>query len=373
MRLLRVHPVEGALLLLLVASIAESFAFPWSKNKAPVSLVIDEEPVAIPTKDVVSKVAVTGATGRTGAFVVSELLDRGVPNVVAVVRNATKAKEVFPNPPNNLAIVVCDLSDEKEIEKTVKDCDAGIWCATGFAQSQGDNLPESSGNPGKSIDLIGLPAFARSLSTMPRSKSNERLPKVVMCSSAGVTRLLWNDKKKSQFVGAADIPIVRLNPFNILDRKRESEAKLRKSGIPYVICRPCGLNDKWPADSRMLLSQGDMAVGRLNRKDLANVLVDVLSVPEATDKTFEIVGIAGYPKPCSLRPALSRLAKDGVRKSQSDAALAATYSIMQQLLPGEKQESAALAMGQTYEELDAGKTGRLGARGQENVQAVSPM
>jgi hypothetical protein len=45
---------------------------------------------------------------------------------------------------------------------------------------------------------------------------------------------------------------------------------------------------------------------------------------------------------------------------------------MQQLLPGEKQDAAALAMGQTYEQLDKGETGRLGARGTENAEAAAP-
>ena len=45
----------------------------------------------------------------------------------------------------------------------------------------------------------------------------------------------------------------------------------------------------------------------------------------------------------------------------------ATYAIMQQLLPGEKQDAKQLAMGQTYEQLDKDEMGRLGKRGEENV------
>jgi hypothetical protein len=151
---------------------------------------------------------------------------------------------------------------------------------------------------------------------------------------------------------------------------------LRESTSAYCIVRPCGLNDQWPAGSRPMLSQGDVAVGRLNRKDLATVLVDVLSAPEATGKTFEVVGIAGYPRPLSLRPALARLYPDGqapnVPSSLADELLFCTYTTMQQLLPGEKQDAAALAMGQTYEQLDQGTTGRLGERGKEDVESVAP-
>ena len=36
--------------------------------------------------------------------------------------------------------------------------------------------------------------------------------RVVMLSSAGVTRTKWDAKKAETLVGAADIPIIRLNP-----------------------------------------------------------------------------------------------------------------------------------------------------------------
>jgi hypothetical protein len=68
------------------------------------------------TKSVVIKVAVAGATGRTGRFVVEELLKRDV-SVVAMVRDERKAKEIFADPlPQGLEIIKCDLTAEKEIE-----------------------------------------------------------------------------------------------------------------------------------------------------------------------------------------------------------------------------------------------------------------
>jgi uncharacterized protein YbjT (DUF2867 family) len=205
----------------------------------------------------------------------------------------------------------------------------------------------------------------------PSKKDLPPLPKLILCSSAGVTRPAWGNEKKERFPGAADIPIVRLNPFGILDVKRESEEKLRQSGINYCIVRPGGLNDKWPSGSRPVFSQGDVAVGRISRQDVAEVLVDALATPEATGKTFEVIALAGYAKAGSIGPALSRLAsdKDGLPSLES---IAATYTAMQQLLPGEQQNSAALAMGQTYEQLDKGETGRLGKRGDENAERAAP-
>lgn len=338
-------------------------------------------PVALETKNVVQRVAVSGATGRTGKLVVEELLNRGVANVVALVRDEGKAKEVFPSPPDNLEIVVCDLTNEKQIASALKGVDAAIWCATGFSDAPGTSIIEKVKRllgvalaPKLSIDAVGLPAFAKCLSSQESSNNNKDLPplpKVVMCSSAGVTRPAWDDEKKKLFPGAADIPIVRLNPFGILDTKRESEEKLRQSGIDYCIARPTGLNDDWPAGSRPVVSQGDVAVGRINRQDVAKVLVDVLATPEACGKTFEMFALAGYPKAVTFGASMSRLTadKEGLPSLES---IAATYTAMQQLLPGEQQDSAALAMGQTYEQLDSGTTGRLGKRGEEDAEAVAP-
>jgi hypothetical protein len=139
-------------------------------------------------------------------------------------------------------------------------------------------------------------------------------------------------------------------------------------GVNYCIVRPSGLNDEWPSGARPLFSQGDVAVGRINRKDVATILVDVLSAPEACDKTFEVLGLAGYPTPRSIVPALARLKTD--KEDLSPEEVAASFAIMQQLLPGERQDAAALAMGQTYEQLDAGEKGRLGERGKEDAEAA---
>lgn len=346
-------------------------------------------------------IAVTGATGRTGSLVVKELLNRGY-NVVALVRDMNKAQTCFPNnlagssedndDNNNVKILKCDLGSEEDIINVVRqnNCDAAIWCATGFSdnptQSFLDKIAAIFGvamAPKKSIDAVGVVALAKAFEErvdswkngekqqQQQQKENLVLPKVIMLSSAGVTRPSWSEDKKKMFQGAADIPIVRLNPFNILNIKADSEERLRQSGIPYCIFRPTGLNDQWPIQSRPIFSQGDVAVGRINRQDVANILVDCLSLTEATDKTFEGFTVEGYPPATSIGTALGRLRldKDG---PMSMEALYATYCNLQQLLPGEKQDAAALAMGQTYEQLDKGETGRLGKRGTENAQAAAP-
>jgi hypothetical protein len=88
--------------------------------------------------------------------------------------------------------------------------------------------------PKRSIDAIGLPAMVEALANNNNLESKglhatPLLPKIVMCSSAGVTRSTRDKEKRGQFIGAAAISIGRLNPFGILDVKRESEERLRQT------------------------------------------------------------------------------------------------------------------------------------------------
>ena len=111
-----------------------------------------------------------------------------------------------------------------------------------------------------------------------------------MLSSAGVTRPAWDDAKKERLVGAADIPIIRLNPGGILDKKAEAEQVLRASGVPYCVVRPTGLKfEGWP-QGRPLLSQGDVAVGRTNVLDLAGVGRMDFSAAAALRRIVEEIG-----------------------------------------------------------------------------------
>jgi putative NADH-flavin reductase len=84
---------------------------------------------------VLGKVAVCGATGRTGKLVVGELLDRGI-DVVAVVRNSEKAECELSFQDPKVIVVKCDLSSEQDIAASIQGCDSVFWCATGFSDAE---------------------------------------------------------------------------------------------------------------------------------------------------------------------------------------------------------------------------------------------
>lgn len=300
-----------------------------------------------------STVAVPGATGRLGRLVVQELLKDTNLEVLALTRNVTRAEEILPVGERVKVVVWNASDDEAAAAKAFSDADVAVWCAEGQKS---------------------LVALSKAFATRQRRDSGA--PRVVMCSSAAVTRPTWSQKQKSELVGAADIPIVRLNPGGLLDEKRASEELLRKSGASYTVVRPTGLKDDWP-NGRPVVSQGDVAVGRTSRQDLASMLVRLLDEPSATSKTFEVMTVPGYPKPREgYGQALDRLRPDAtgpfsfvsrLRKWLGADEQAATYGVLQQLLPGEEQDSAGLAMGQTYEQYDKKEEGRLGPRGEERV------
>ena len=72
-------------------------------------------------------------------------------------------------------------------------------------------------------------------------------------------------------------------------------------------------------------------MGRINR-DVASLLVSIMSEPSAIEKTFESIALPGFPKPFSYEQQLGKLMHDG--DALSEAALDATYAILQQCTPG---------------------------------------
>ena len=222
------------------------------------------------------------------------------------------------------------------LDKVAEGADAAIWCASGFNEA------------GEAIDVSGIPRLAKAF---PVAAGPEAPPKLVMCSSAGVTRPDWPEAKKELLIGASDIPIIRLNPGGILGQKVVAETSLREAAVPSCIVRPTGLKDDWPS-GRPILSQGDVAVGRTAPADLARVLVGLLDEPAASGKTMEMFTLQGYPAG-ELATSLEGLAPDTA--PPTEAAVEASYRLLQQMLPGEQQDATKLEMGRTYEQVDSGE------------------
>ena len=341
--------------------------------------------------------AVPGATGEGGRLVVADLLARGLP-VRALVRDPEKARAVLPAEAlaeGLLETVECDLSDVASVRAALgPETSRVLWCALGDGRerSRAENAKGTVGTALRALKMkLGLgqksaptslpevqPDAETGLDAAAAAMSEREGGKVVFLSSAAVTRPAWADWKKDQFIGVVDIPIVRLNPFGVLDRTRLAENRLRGAGCAYSVVRPVGLRNStgkksWPR-GRPLVLQGDVLVGRANREDVASVLVEAALSQEADGKSFEMCTLAGdaYPAPGDFGPAFSRLLSDEQRATMGEdvgfgaseptaageAFVQGQYLLAAQLLPGEAQDATKLEMGRTYEEVDQGKVSR---------------
>eukprot|EP00752_Nemacystus_decipiens_P003769 g3470.t1 len=294
--------------------------------------------VAAPTSLTLTKpetiVVVTGATGRVGSLAVRRLLEL-YPKVLvrAVVNDLAKGSRLLKEEKDKygikLEIISAELGGRRSASKIVDGASAVVFCASGFAQNLSPiqrlaNAVRLTINPSSVADVEGVRDVALALketkkivSQASKAKQDTKAgakeeqdkpqplspnaPRFVLLSSAAVTRPNWSPEEKKLYPLAADVPIVKLNPLNILTVKAEGEKQLREVGIPYTVVRPCGLNDDHPR-GRPLFSVGDTAAGRICREDVADVLVRCLGTKEATGKTFEVQSLPGFEKVAASNP-----------------------------------------------------------------------
>jgi nucleoside-diphosphate-sugar epimerase len=212
------------------------------------------------------KVLVTGATGKTGSWIVKRLLHYGVP-VRVFVRSEEKARSLFGDA---VEVALGKIQDAEAISRAVSGCDAVI-SALGSSAVSGEASPHEVDRDG-AIRLMdeAVKAGVRHFG---------------MVSSIGVTK--WYHP---------------LNLFaGVLNMKFAAEEHLRKqfsaAGRSYTIVRPGGLKDEEPLQYRLHVDQGDhLWNGWTNRSDVAELLVLSLWTKNAANKTFEVINDVPEPQ-----------------------------------------------------------------------------
>lgn len=113
-----------------------------------------------------------------------------------------------------------------------------------------------------------------------------KLPRFVLVSSAGVTR-----PGRPGINLEDEPPAVRLNDQlgGILTWKLRGEDSVRESGMPYTIIRPCALTEEVGVQA-LIFEQGDNIKGKVSRDSVAELCVQVLEQPKASNVTFEVKG-----------------------------------------------------------------------------------
>ena len=200
------------------------------------------------------KIAITGASGKTGYRIVEEALKKGF-KVKQIVRKDSKVNEDS----KNTEILRISLDNKEGLDKALKNVDALI-IATGARAS---------------IDLTG-PAKVDALGVYRQLKS---------CKRVGIKRVIL---VSSLCTGKFFHP---LNLFGlILIWKKIGENFLRNPSYEWTIIRPGGLNESEiiEAENIYYTKEDTQFKGSIPRRLVAKCCIDSLGNKQSVNKIIEV-------------------------------------------------------------------------------------
>jgi uncharacterized protein YbjT (DUF2867 family) len=206
-------------------------------------------------------VLVAGATGSVGRLVVAESLAQGH-TTRALVRDADRARRLLPA---ETELVVGDVTRTDTLTDAVAGVDAIVL--TLGSDGASNSSPET-------VDYAGVRNILAAL--------DGHAPRIALMTAIGVT---------------SRSPVYD----HLLDWKRRSERLVRASGLPNTIVRPGWFDMNGPDERRLVFLQGDTrrtgtaADGVIARAQIAQVLAQALTAPQAVRRTFELVAESGTP------------------------------------------------------------------------------
>ncbi|MGH2978210.1 MAG: SDR family oxidoreductase [Solirubrobacterales bacterium] len=217
-------------------------------------------------------VLVVGATGRTGRLIVGRLVEHGI-SVRALVRDAVRGREVLPS---EVPQFVGDVRHSETLTEPIAGVRAVIIATC--------SSPER-GNEAETVDYFGT-------CNLIQQAAAADVERVVFVSTIHASRPEHYQDVEPTSLGW----------------KARAEEAIRSSRVPYCIVRPGWLTDGGGGEP-LAVSQGDTAEGRISRADLADVCTQLVFLPEAPGKTFEVIA-APAGQASSLASAVAALAPD---------------------------------------------------------------
>jgi uncharacterized protein YbjT (DUF2867 family) len=203
---------------------------------------------------------VAGATGETGRRIVAQLQERGI-QVRALVRDMESAKAILPD---GVDLVIADVLKPDTLRPALTGCQF-VLCATGARPSFDITGPYQ-------VDFVGT-------QNLVNAAKEAGIEQFVLVSSLCVSNFF--------------------HPLNlfwlVLYWKQQAEAYLRDSGLTYTIVRPGGLRNEDSPAGIVMNSADTLFEGSISRVKVAQVCVEALFVPEARNKTVEIVAREAVP------------------------------------------------------------------------------
>ena len=209
------------------------------------------------------KLAITGASGKTGYRVAEEAISAGYD-----VRLITRSQSEIPNSIKGFERYLLSATNGVTLDYALKGCDCLI-IATGARPS---------------IDLTG-PAKVDYLNIQKQVESckRQKLKRVILVSSLCSGKLIHP-----------------LNLFGlILIWKRLGERSLQKSGLDWTIIRPGGLNENetnLKNQNILFSSEKKQEEGSIPRRLVAKSCIEALKTKESIRKIIEITSSEENPK-----------------------------------------------------------------------------
>ncbi|KAA6419910.1 MAG: hypothetical protein FRX49_10100 [Trebouxia sp. A1-2] len=207
---------------------------------------------------------VAGATGGVGSRVVQCLVNEGM-KVRALVRDYTKVNSDLYT--KNVEVIKGDVYQYSTLPAAMKGCDF-VVCATGSTDRLNPFGPFN-------VDYQGT-------KNLIAAATQAKVKKFVLVTSIGT-----------------DDPLFPLNLFfGVLFFKKRAEEELQRSGIDYTIVRPGKLNavpDRQREGGIVMAGPDTFGLpprrspGSILRRQVAEICVDALSAPAATNKVVEVV------------------------------------------------------------------------------------
>jgi uncharacterized protein YbjT (DUF2867 family) len=208
------------------------------------------------------RIAVTGASGKTGWRVVEEARRRGW-EVTAILRPGSAVPEGL----KGADLARLELGDGAALEQALRGCDA-LVIATGARPS---------------VDLLG-PLKVDALAMRPQIEA---------CRAAGVKRVVLVSSLCSGRL---------LHPLNlfglILVWKRVGERLLAESGLEWTVVRPGGLKETEEgieAEGIVFSGPDQQESNSIPRRLVARVCLDALETPAAIGRILEVTSSRDQP------------------------------------------------------------------------------
>ena len=224
-------------------------------------------------------VLITGATGRTGAYLYKLLLSDSTLTVRAFVRSADKARKV-------LGCKKCDATEGIYIggvNDTVALTTAAAGASTvAIAVGLSGHEPASLG---KAVEFVGVKNTVGALLTKANLAEQGGLSnfRVVLCSSMGTT-----DPAPKPMEGGS-----------VLFWKLNAEAFIAASGVPFAIVKPCGLLAT-PGNKTLLTGHDDSLLSTkppiVAREDVARVMQAAIEFQGEPRMRFDLCSKSGEPQ-----------------------------------------------------------------------------